>query len=255
MAVIAADIRAALHARYAPPTWTAATEVPDATGAQRRRTDFLAVNCYASQGYEIHGVEIKVSRSDWQRELRQPDKTDEGAYRYCDRWWIAAPPGVVKDGELPPTWGLLELRGAALKASVKAPKLTPQPPDVPFLAALMRAVNRPGEQELNALVNQRTQDLQARLSSIQEDEQRRYAEYAARVTAETTAFGELIGVHWTHLDPQERQEIAAVIQAARTLGQAGRRGALLQARRAVQDATQILERAAQILDLRGPEQP
>lgn len=71
---------------------------------------------------------MRVARADWLKELAHP-KADSW-YSIVNRWWIAAPPGIVQDGELPETWGLLELRphGDAHRLfKVKdAPKLTPE---------------------------------------------------------------------------------------------------------------------------------
>lgn len=69
---------------------------------------------------EILGFEVKVSRSDWLSELKKPEKADSLA-RYCDRWYLViSDPKIVKDGELPPTWGLLCRKGDRLVEVVKA---------------------------------------------------------------------------------------------------------------------------------------
>ncbi len=73
-----------------------------------RRCDLIRVGV-ASRGNEIDGHELKVTRSDWLRELDTPVKADAW-WPYCTRWWIVAPPGVVLDGELPAGWGLMEPR-------------------------------------------------------------------------------------------------------------------------------------------------
>lgn len=110
MTATARDIVAALEVRYNPTgrprQFATFTEVTD--GAQKRRIDFLAVNTWLSRGRIIEGVEIKVKRPDWLREIRR-EKADAW-YGVSDRWWIAAPPGVIKREELPPTWGYLEAR-------------------------------------------------------------------------------------------------------------------------------------------------
>lgn len=72
--------------------------------------DFLAVALWQSLGFAVYGYEIKISRGDWLRELRQPDKARESMAR-CDFWLLAAPPGVLKSTEeLPEYWGYVELR-------------------------------------------------------------------------------------------------------------------------------------------------
>ena len=121
--VTAADMRAALCIHYPSSEWAVLYEVGH-VGSDERRVDLLAVNLWRSRGCGWHGVEIKISRSDWLRELKQPKKAEE-IFSYLDYWWIAAGPDVVKPEELPPTWGLMELRGAKLYKAREAQRLSP----------------------------------------------------------------------------------------------------------------------------------
>lgn len=135
-----AALRAALRKRYAPPAWTILEEVRDATGhGATRSADAIAMSLWPSRGLELHGFEIKASRGDWLRELHAPEKAEPIA-KYCNRWWIvAANESVVADGELPPAWGLLVLRGKALATLKEAPERAHLVGvDRPFLAALLR---------------------------------------------------------------------------------------------------------------------
>lgn len=87
-----------------------------------QRADALYVGFTSASGRILVGHEVKVSRSDWLRELAKPAKADTWADA-CHAWYIVAPPGVVKLDELPDGWGLLEpspkLR-TKLKVVVKA---------------------------------------------------------------------------------------------------------------------------------------
>lgn len=131
-----------------------ADHVPNSTGWASRIADFIAIDCHG-QGYgehrqtEIHGHEVKVSRSDWLAELRDPTKAE--AFRpYCSRWWlVVSDRRIVRDGELPDGWGLLVLRGDRLACSVRAPKLTPQPMPAAMLAAFARAVAKTARAEVS----------------------------------------------------------------------------------------------------------
>lgn len=109
------------------------SHVRNAAGFDARRTfDAVAVNLWPSRGLTIEVYEIKVSRSDWQRELKKPDKAED-ACRIADRFTIVAPAGCVHDGELPPTWGLIEVTGDGgtkpwkLRAKTTAPLLHADP--------------------------------------------------------------------------------------------------------------------------------
>jgi len=131
-----------LRQRWPTPEWSVFTEVPNSTGGySSRRADLVAMNMWPSRGLAVHGVEIKVRRSDWLRELKNPSKSGP-IQQYCDFWWIVVGPGVVfEKDEIPSTWGLLELRGTRLMKVKEAPKLEATPPDRSFVAALLRCAS------------------------------------------------------------------------------------------------------------------
>ena len=137
-------VMAALAKRYPAPEYALFPEVRDHTGFARatpHTADALVMGLWPSRGLELLGFEVKVSRADWQRELKDPSKA-EAVCRFCDRWWIAAgSAGIVQAGELPPTWGLLVLTSRGFRVEVDAPRLDPQPIDRPMLASLMRRVH------------------------------------------------------------------------------------------------------------------
>lgn len=72
--------------------------------------DFMAVACWASLEFAVHGHEVKVSRGDWLKELKNPNKSSP-TMAMCDFWWLVAPKGVAKEEELPERWGFLEHNG------------------------------------------------------------------------------------------------------------------------------------------------
>lgn len=91
--------------------WAFLPQVRNAAGFEASRTfDALVMDLWPSRGLVLHVLEIKTSRSDWLRELKDPAKA-EAAYRIAEHFSIVAPKGVVKAGELPPTWGLIEIHG------------------------------------------------------------------------------------------------------------------------------------------------
>lgn len=81
--------------------------------AANRTFDAVSVSLWPSRGYEIHVFEVKVSRSDWLRELKDPAKSND-AWALGDRYSIVATAGVVDPAELPAGWGLVEAYGAKL---------------------------------------------------------------------------------------------------------------------------------------------
>lgn len=145
------ELMSRLRARHNGSDFAILTEVGDSTGfpGQRRWADALTMCVWPSRGLEIHGFELKVSRSDWTKELSDPGKAEK-ICRYCDRWFVViGDRAIVKDGELPRTWGLIVPHGDGLKVSVPAPKLEPIPLDRKFVAALFR---RASEQSVDAAV-------------------------------------------------------------------------------------------------------
>ena len=63
-------------------------QVGNATGWEcNRHADAIVVSLWKSRGLEIMGFETKVSRSDWLKELKQPEKADEIS-KYCHRWYL-----------------------------------------------------------------------------------------------------------------------------------------------------------------------
>ena len=120
-----------LRARHAQdagngPAWAYLEHVRDDSGfAAKRTADALAIHLWRSRGHEMHGFEVKVSRSDWLRELADPAKA-EGWMGVCDRWWLVAPRGIARAEEMPTGWGLIETHGTGLRTTVQAPKLREQ---------------------------------------------------------------------------------------------------------------------------------
>lgn len=132
-----ADVRKALRVRHNAAAWALLEEVADSTGFAGRFCDAMAMGLWKPR--ELHGFEIKVSRADWLRELKDPSKA-EAFRQFCDRWWlVVSDRAIVRDGELPAGWGLMARDDAdALRVLTQAPPLTPVAPTRDFLAALAR---------------------------------------------------------------------------------------------------------------------
>jgi len=134
-----ANIEKLLSNRFAPPAWAFLPQVRNGTGYARtaRTADAIAMSLYPSRGLYLNGFEIKISRSDWLNELKNPDKA-EAIAKYCDYWWIVAPKDIVKIEELPSNWGLMIPFGATTKIVKEAKQLKSKNPDKLFLAGVLR---------------------------------------------------------------------------------------------------------------------
>jgi hypothetical protein len=146
----AQDMIQLLREKYPPDAYALLTEVGNSTGfGCRRHCDALVMSLWPSRGLEIIGIEVKVRRSDWLKELSMPEKAEEIA-RYCDRWYLAVgDENIVQEGELPRGWGLIVPKvGGTLRIKAEAKLTEPEPqPDRAFLAAILRQVqNQVGEQ-------------------------------------------------------------------------------------------------------------
>lgn len=107
-------------------------------GSKERYADGIVLSVYPSRGLWMAGIEIKVSRSDWKKELMSPDKSAP-IQAYCDYWYIAAPKGLIDPTELPETWGLIEVSSKSAEFTVKLDKRQETKPlDRSFAFSLFR---------------------------------------------------------------------------------------------------------------------
>lgn len=125
---------------FPTPAHVCLSGVRNGTGyerSQNRTADGLILSVWPSRGLWVAGVEIKVSRSDWKKELANPEKSHE-IQRFCDYWYIAAPKGIVPVNEVPKTWGVIECSGNTAAIVRDAPKLTPAKPDMLMVCSILR---------------------------------------------------------------------------------------------------------------------
>ena len=185
----ASEIRDCLRYHYSDAEWELMFEVLDATGGRSSRScDALAMNTWPSRGFALHGHEIKVSRSDWLSELKNPAKADKIA-SFCDYWWLVAPAEIVIPDELPLGWGLMVPKAGNNKKGltvIKRPdRLTPQPFTRAFVASMVRNVARAESGVINKAVGEALQaereKLNERIESAVKERARKSTELIERV--------------------------------------------------------------------------
>ena len=151
------DVLKALYGHYRKPGEEFSGEVLIAepqSPAGQRRCDLLRVGMWQSRGTGIDVHEIKVSRSDWLRELDSPAKA-EAWWPYCSRFWITTPPGIVVPGELPEGWGLMELPSSGRRFRVKVPAASKKPElTVGLLIELLRRSDNARLDEIRSIRSQ-----------------------------------------------------------------------------------------------------
>jgi hypothetical protein len=156
-AVTTGAIMVALRERFCAPEFAFFEEVGDSGSGSAVYADGVAINMWASRGYAITGFEVKASRSDWLRELKQPGKS-EPVLSKCDYWYLVAPDGVYKDDEIPISWGVLDFKDGKLREKRKPPKLEPKPVTRAFVAQMFRRGHGKEERDISDRVNKALQD-------------------------------------------------------------------------------------------------
>ncbi len=89
------------------PNTIAIEEARVSTGSARRSIDVFAVHQFASKDFQRIAFEIKVSRGDFLRELREPLKRRD-ALMHSNQFYFVTPPELVDPEEVPPECGLIE---------------------------------------------------------------------------------------------------------------------------------------------------
>jgi hypothetical protein len=111
-------------------------QVAATTGYATRFADAIVMNVWKSR-FEIIGIEVKVSRSDWLSEIKNPAKADR-IFQYCDSWYIVTPADLVRDGELPKGWGLLEIKNEKVFTRTACARNIHKSLDDYFVASIIR---------------------------------------------------------------------------------------------------------------------
>jgi hypothetical protein len=95
--------------RHAGEAWAMVRDCPDDTSIAKCRTaDAIVAGCWSSKGFTIHGYEVKVTRADWQREIKDHQKSLD-FMKLVDFWWLACPAGIARLEEIPGNWGFIEV--------------------------------------------------------------------------------------------------------------------------------------------------
>lgn len=106
--ITAQDMRGLLRGRFKDPSrYAVAEEVFESTGCRGRRLDMVVASFWASDGFAIEGIEVKVSKADLKHELESPQK--HGAFfKRLDFYSLAAPREIIDMDLIPKQWGVYE---------------------------------------------------------------------------------------------------------------------------------------------------
>lgn len=217
-AIITAALQSALLKTFPLPEYATFFEVGDATGGRHSRwADAVSMACWPSRGLRIYGFELKASRSDWLREKKKPEKSC-AIQRYCDHWVLVTAEGVLLPGELPPTWGHLELAGGKLHWRSPAPPLEAAPLERPFLAALLRRAHQAGAELIAKQVQKATEEARTRAKEAVEYQVKDRLERNTQALQACERFKESTGVDLLNWNGHDAGKEFAVFMAARRAG-------------------------------------
>ena len=153
MSLTAGDVYEALERKYSDP-WLILPEVRYATGYKNygtqggtvdyrdieKRIDAFAIHPWPSQNWKTIAFEIKVSRSDFLNELKQPEKRAPW-YRWAQEFYFVLANGVVKsESEIPEECGyMIVWESGIVQVKRKAPVREVEQPTWSFLASCLRS--------------------------------------------------------------------------------------------------------------------
>lgn len=124
--ITADTIKALLRLRHEQPradwsAWAFFDEFIPGTGtapSASSRIDAWAINVWPSGGFVTIAYEIKISRSDFLRELKDMHKRD-WALTFSDQFYFVAPYGLINRAELPADCGLVEVSKVGARGMYK----------------------------------------------------------------------------------------------------------------------------------------
>lgn len=119
--------------------YIAVEQVRMATGyaVSQRTIDVVCIHPYPSKGCHAIGIEVKISRTDFNKELRQPKKRAR-ARGLFNQFYLAVPESLNQGLRIPDDCGLITVAEVG-KATIAHP--SPEfatLPDWPFVASLAR---------------------------------------------------------------------------------------------------------------------
>jgi hypothetical protein len=219
----ARDVRDCLLKRWPATEFVSIEEAPQTSDRQGRRLDVLVVSLWRSRGYELDGVEIKVSLSDWKRELAEAAKADWW-WNHVHRFWVAVPAEITSKvrADLPTGWGLLSCTPEASTIVVNPDKHSAVPLSWGTTIGLIRAASGAG---LNALTHAESRGYQRGTDAAQHKAEQstgdaRLRESIGVLTAKVAAFenasGLDIGKCWSDQDASRLGRLVKVVETCQS---------------------------------------
>lgn len=164
-----------LKHRHPAPEWATFAELNIGTGSNGGRwIDFYAMNCYPSKGNLKVAYEIKASRADFLREMKQPNKR-AAAEKLADECYFVAPHGLIAADEIPEGWGLIVMNKGGLRMVKQAKQRRIETLPISFVLSIARRSSEPAPELPAAIWVYAGQEIPA-------DKLREIADQATRAT-------------------------------------------------------------------------
>jgi len=151
MALKAKDITALLRKRHSFVDHVFVEELRGGSGwgkDSERRIDAWTMHHHPSKGNKRTAYEVKISRSDFLKDVKDPLK-HRPALRFSNEFYFVAPEGMLKAEDLPLFAGLLEVKEdnegnpyIPVRPTVEAPWRDTIPPSWRFVVSLVRNVEK-----------------------------------------------------------------------------------------------------------------
>lgn len=192
-------------------------EVGDGAGfGNRGWSDAISMQTWPSKGLVIRGYEVKATRSDWLRELDNPEKNREWQ-KACDEWYVVAPKGVVVLEELPPAWGLLVPKGDLQLRIASRPEASSSSDGI-ISRDLLAAIFRAAANERKALENDARGEIEEAVEKLHRTQMERYQREARDWEKRHMELVEALGGHrWDDLG--RLKKFAAAVHAVDSNGE------------------------------------
>ena len=140
------EVMKRLNAAHDPEHWAFFEELRIGTGMtkdSKQRLDAWAIHYHTSKRNVVRTYELKVSRSDFMHELKDPKKRRAGL-RLAHEFYFVTPKDMCKIEEIPVECGLMEVdEDGKMHTTIPAPFRDVEPPTWLFLAAICRRLDKP----------------------------------------------------------------------------------------------------------------
>lgn len=195
--------------------WVTAEEVPVKTGGGNRRLDFVAMECWESRGHALWGFEVKVSKADLAREIRDPSK-HTCFFECLDYYSIAVPEEIVDVDAIPEAWGIAvvhdnEIRWRRMPQPLHGDRLLEETPKSFVASFARRAVASSGGRD--ACRQAREQGIEAGKKKAFEEAEYKAKRLQESLDAYETVFKELgldpLNARWADYERAVLEEYVA----------------------------------------------